>query len=135
MRFNKEHMWDNIMNWDTDFQVHIENMENMGNMDAVPPGATAQNLAGSVDSMSFMDCHASTMSNNPRSMDASMKPPTYTSKLFPNVTLPPKMSPIKVHSRPLQHVPIGQFAINRSTHTLRYIYSSKYSNGDLSIGH
>jgi hypothetical protein len=32
-------MWDNLMNWDTEFQVQIENMENMENMDAAPPGA------------------------------------------------------------------------------------------------
>jgi hypothetical protein len=77
-------MWDNLMNWDTKFQVQIENMENIGNLDAVPPGAAAQNLVASVDSMSFMDHHASAVSNNPRSMDASLKPPTSTSKLFPN---------------------------------------------------
>jgi hypothetical protein len=77
-------MWDNLMNWDTEFQVHIENMENMENMDAVPPGAAAHNLVGRVDVMSFMDRHASTVSNNPRSMDASMKPPNSTSELFPN---------------------------------------------------
>jgi hypothetical protein len=64
-------------------------MENMDNMDAVPPGAAAQNLVGIVDYMSFMDLHASAVSNNPRSMDASMKHPTSTSKLFPNATLPP----------------------------------------------
>jgi hypothetical protein len=77
------------MNWDTEFQVQIENMENMGNMDAAPPGDAAQILVGSVDSMSFMDRHASSVSNNPRRMDTSMKPPTSTSKLFPNDTLPP----------------------------------------------
>jgi hypothetical protein len=55
MRSNKEHMWDNLMNWDTDFQVQIENMENMENMDAAPSGAAAQNLVGSVDYISFMD--------------------------------------------------------------------------------
>jgi hypothetical protein len=77
-------MWDNLVNWDTEFQVQIENMENMGNMDAAPPGFAAQNLAGSVDYMSFMDRRASDVSNNPRSMDASMNPPTSTSKLFPN---------------------------------------------------
>jgi hypothetical protein len=49
MRSNKEQMWDNIMNWDTEFQVQIENMENRGNLDAAPPGAAAQNLVGSVD--------------------------------------------------------------------------------------
>jgi hypothetical protein len=53
MRYNKEHMWDNLMNWDTEFQVQIENMENMGNMDTAPPGAAANNLVGSVDSISF----------------------------------------------------------------------------------
>jgi hypothetical protein len=89
MRSNKEQMWDNLMNWDTEFQVHIENMENMGNMDATSPGAAAQNLVDSVYYMSFMDRHASAVSNNPRSMDASMKPPIFTSKFFPNVTLPP----------------------------------------------
>jgi hypothetical protein len=77
------------MNWDTEFQVQIENMENMGTVDAAPPGAAAQNLVGSVDYMSFMDRHASDVSKNPRSMDASLKPPTSTSKMFPNVTLPP----------------------------------------------
>jgi hypothetical protein len=77
------------MNWDKEFQVQIENMENMGNLDAAPPGAAAQNLVGSVYSVSFMDRHASDVSNNPRSMDASLKPPTSTSKLFPNATLPP----------------------------------------------
>jgi hypothetical protein len=35
MRSNKEQMWDNLMNWDTEFQVQIENMENMENMDAI----------------------------------------------------------------------------------------------------
>jgi hypothetical protein len=59
MRSNKEQMWDNLINWDTEFQVQIENMENMGNLDAAPPGASAQNLVGSVDYMSFMDRHAS----------------------------------------------------------------------------
>jgi hypothetical protein len=96
MRSNKEQMWDNLMNWDMEFQVQIENMENMGNMDAAPPGAAAQNLVGSVDYMSFMDRHASAVSNNPISMDASMKPPTFTSKLFPNFTLPPHMNPMRV---------------------------------------
>jgi hypothetical protein len=62
---------------------------NMENMDAAPPGAAAQNLVGSVDYMSFMDRPEYTVSNNPRSMDASMKPPTSTIKLFPNVTLTP----------------------------------------------
>jgi hypothetical protein len=76
------------MNWDMEFQVQIENMENMENLDAVPPGAAAQILVGSVDSMFFMDRHASAVSNNTRSMDASMKPPISTSKLFPN-TPPP----------------------------------------------
>jgi hypothetical protein len=37
MRSNKEQIWDNLMKWDTEFQVQIENMENMGNMDAAPP--------------------------------------------------------------------------------------------------
>jgi hypothetical protein len=83
MRYNKEQMWDNIMNWYTEFQVQIENMENMGNLDAAPPGAAAQNLVGSVDSMYFMDRHASAVFNNTRSMDASLKPPTSTSKLPP----------------------------------------------------
>jgi hypothetical protein len=90
MRSNKEKMWDNLMNWDTEFQVQIENMENMGNMDAAPPGAVSQNLVGSVDYlMSFMDRHASDVSNNPRIMDPRLNPPTSTSKLFPNATLPP----------------------------------------------
>jgi hypothetical protein len=89
MRSNKEQMWDNLMNWDTEFQVQIENMENMGSLDAAPPGVADQIFLGSVDYMSFMDRHASAMSNNPRSMDASLKPPTTTSKLFPNDTLPP----------------------------------------------
>jgi hypothetical protein len=61
-------------------------MENMENMDSAPPGAAAQNLVGSVESMSFMDHHASAVSKNSRSMDASMKPPISTSKLFPNAT-------------------------------------------------
>jgi hypothetical protein len=64
-------------------------MENMGNVDAAPPGAAAQNLVGSVDSMFFMDRHASDVSNNPRIMDASLKPSTSTSKNFPYATLPP----------------------------------------------
>jgi hypothetical protein len=81
-------MWDNLMNCDTEFQVQIENMEDMKNLDAAPPEAVAQNLVGSVDYMSFMDCHASDVSNNPRSMDSSLKPPTYTSKLFPNAPPP-----------------------------------------------
>jgi hypothetical protein len=70
-------------------------MENMGNLDAAPPGAAAQNLVGSVDFMFFMDRHASAVFNNPRSMDASLKPPTSTSKLFPNATLTPHMNPIR----------------------------------------
>jgi hypothetical protein len=74
VRSNKEQMWDNIMNWDTEFQVQIENMENMENMDDAPPGAAAQNFVGSVDYMSFMDRHASAVSNNPRNMDASLIP-------------------------------------------------------------
>jgi hypothetical protein len=82
-------MWDNLMKWDTEFQVQIEHIKNMENMDAAPPGAAAQNLVGSVDYMSFMDLHAYDVSNNPRSMDASMKPPTSTSKLFLNAALPP----------------------------------------------
>jgi hypothetical protein len=65
------------MNWDTKFQVHIENMENMGNLDAAPPGAAAHNLVASVYSMSFMERHESAVSNNPRSMDASLKPPYF----------------------------------------------------------
>jgi hypothetical protein len=89
MRSKKEQMWDNFMTWDTEFQVQIENMENMGNMDAAPPGNAAQNLVGNVYSMYFMDCHASAVYNNPRSMDASLKPPTSNSKLFLNATLPP----------------------------------------------
>jgi hypothetical protein len=56
----------------------------MENMDTAPPRSAAHNLVGSVDYMSFMDRHASAVSNNPRSMDASMKPPTSTSKSFPN---------------------------------------------------
>jgi hypothetical protein len=79
MRSNKEQMWDNLMNWYTEFQVQIENMEHMGNLDAAPPGAAAQNLVGSVDSIYFMDHHAYVVSNNPISMDATLKPPTYTS--------------------------------------------------------
>jgi hypothetical protein len=70
-------------------------MENMGNMDAAAPGAAVQNLVGSVESMYFMDRHASAVSNNPRSMDASMNPPTSTSKLFPNATLAPNMKPMR----------------------------------------
>jgi hypothetical protein len=42
-----------------------------------------------------MDRHASAVSNNPRSMDASMKPPISTSKLFPNAP-PPHMNPVRV---------------------------------------
>jgi hypothetical protein len=71
-------------------------MENMGNMDAEPPGAAAQNLVGSVDYMSLMYRHASAVSNNPISMDASMKPSTSNRKLFPNATLPPNMNPTRV---------------------------------------
>jgi hypothetical protein len=67
-------MWDNLMNWDTEFQVQIENMENMENMDAAPQGAAYQNLVASVDYMSFMDHHVSAVSNNPISMDASTTP-------------------------------------------------------------
>jgi hypothetical protein len=89
MRSNKEQMWDTLMTWDTEFQVQIENMENMGNLDDVPAGAAAWNLVGSVYYMSFMYRHASAMSNNPSSMDEILKPPTSTSKLFPNATLPP----------------------------------------------
>jgi hypothetical protein len=58
VRFNKEKMWDNLMNWYAEFQVQIENMENMENIDAARPGAAAQNLVGSVDYMSLMDRHA-----------------------------------------------------------------------------
>jgi hypothetical protein len=83
MRSNKEKMWDNLMNWDTEFQVQIENMKNMGNLDAAPPGAAAHNLVGSVDYMSFMDRHASDVSNNPRSMDASLKPVLPPVNCFP----------------------------------------------------
>jgi hypothetical protein len=50
MRSKKEKMWDSLMNWDKEFQVQIENMENIENMDTAPPGAAAQNLVGSVDS-------------------------------------------------------------------------------------
>jgi hypothetical protein len=127
MRSNKEKMWDNLMNWDTEFQVQIENMENMGNVDAAAPGAAAQNLAGSVDYMSFMDRHAYAVSNNPRSMDASMNPPTSASKLFPNA--PPHET--HDHSSSLQRVSSSHFATDRFTHPLRYLYSSKHSNGDL----
>jgi hypothetical protein len=134
MRSNKEQIWENLMNWDTEFQVLIENMENMENMDATPPGAAAQNVVGIVDYMSFMDHHASAVSNNPRSMDASMKPPTSTSKLFPNATLPPH-KPHKGHSSSLQHVSSSHFATNSSTYPLRYVYSSNHSNGELSIGY
>jgi hypothetical protein len=95
MRSNKEQMWDNLMNWYTEFQVQIDNMENMGNLDAAPPGAAAQNLVGSVDSMSFMDRHTSDVSNNPISMDASLKSPYSTSKMFPNATLHPHMNPMR----------------------------------------
>jgi hypothetical protein len=130
MLSNKEQMQENIMNWDTEFQVQIENMENMGILDAAPSGDAAQNVVGSVDSMSFMDLHASAVSNNPRSIDASLKPPTSTSKLFPNSNLPPHMNPMRVSS-PIQHVPIVQFATNRSTHPLRYVNNSNYRNGDL----
>jgi hypothetical protein len=77
MGSNKERIWDNLMNWDTEFQVQIENMKNMEIMDAAPPGVAARNLVGSVDYMSFMDRHASAVSNNPRSMDASMTPPHF----------------------------------------------------------
>jgi hypothetical protein len=94
MRSNKEKMWDNLMNWDTEFQVQIESMENMENMDASPPGASAQNLVGNVDSMSFMDRHAFAVSNTTRSMDASMTPPTSTIKLFTNAQpFPPTRTP------------------------------------------
>jgi hypothetical protein len=41
IRSNKEQMWDNLINWDTEFQVQIENMNNIENMDAAPPGAAA----------------------------------------------------------------------------------------------
>jgi hypothetical protein len=84
------------MNLDTEFQVHIDNMEHMENMYAAPQGAADQNLVGSVDAMSFMDIHASVVSNNPRSMDESMNPPTSTSKVFPNATIPPQMKPMRV---------------------------------------
>jgi hypothetical protein len=30
MRFNKLQVWDNLMNWDTEFQVHIEKMKKWG---------------------------------------------------------------------------------------------------------
>jgi hypothetical protein len=92
---NKAYMWENLMNWDTEFQVQIENMENMENMDASAPGSAAHNLVGSVDSMSFMERNASAVSKNPRSMDAIMKPPTSTSKVFSNATLPPHVNPMR----------------------------------------
>jgi hypothetical protein len=115
MRSNKEQICDNIMNWDTDFQVQIENMVNVENMDAAPPGAAAKKLLGSVYSMSFMDRNAYAVSNNPRSMDASMKPPSPTSKLFPNSPLPPTHEPHEGHSSSLQYVPSSQFTTNSST--------------------
>jgi hypothetical protein len=96
MRSNKEKMWDNLMNWDTEFQAQIENMENMENMDAAPPEAAAQNFVGSVDYISFMDINAFTVSNNHRSVYAIMTPPTSTSKLFPNATRSPHMNPRNV---------------------------------------
>jgi hypothetical protein len=37
MRYNKEQMWDNL--------IQIENMENMWNLDAAPSGVAAQNMA------------------------------------------------------------------------------------------
>jgi hypothetical protein len=74
-----------------EFQVQIENMENMENMDAAPQGAAAQNLVGSVDSMSFKDRHASAVSNNPRSMDASTTPTLLLVACFPMP--PPHMNP------------------------------------------
>jgi hypothetical protein len=122
MKYNKEKMWDNIMNWDTEFQFQIENMENMENMDAAPPGSAAQNLVGSIDSMSFMDRHASSESNNPRSVDVIMKPPTSTSKIFPMP--PPPRESHKEHSSSLKHVSNSQFATNSSTYPLRYVYIS-----------
>jgi hypothetical protein len=73
---NEQKMWDNLMTWDTEFQVQIETMENMENMEAALQGDVAQNLLDSVDYMYFMDRHASAVSNNPRSIDASTKPPT-----------------------------------------------------------
>jgi hypothetical protein len=89
MRSTKEQIWDNLMNWDTEFQVQIENMENMGNLDAVPPRTAAQNFVGIVDYMSFMDLHAYSVCNTPRSMDASLKPPTFTRNFFPMPPFPP----------------------------------------------
>jgi hypothetical protein len=89
MRYNKLKMWDNLIYWDTEFQFQIENMENMGNMDAAPPGAVAQHLVGGVDSMSFMDRRASDVYNNPRSMDASMKPLLPPVNYFPMPPSPP----------------------------------------------
>jgi hypothetical protein len=43
-------------------------------MEAAPHRAAAQNLVGSVDYVSFMDLHASEVSNNPISMDVSTNP-------------------------------------------------------------
>jgi prophage DNA circulation protein len=118
-------MWDNIMNWDAEFQVQIENMENMGNMDAAPPGAAAQNVVGIVDSVSFMDRHASDFFNNPRSMDASLKPPTSTStKLFPNAT-PPHMNPIRVTpDRSNMYQVVSSQSIDPPIHSDMYIAAS-----------
>jgi hypothetical protein len=136
MRSNKKQMWDNIMNWDTEFQVQIENMGNMENMDATPPGAAAQNLVGSVDSMPFMDRHASAVSNNPRSMDASIKPPTSTSKLFPNATLLSHVNPMR--ATPARSK-VYQTVSSQPTAPPIYSYMSisvmKHSNGDLLIGY
>jgi prophage DNA circulation protein len=43
-----------------------------------------------------MDSNASDVYNNPRRMDVSLKPPTSTSKLFHNATLPPHINPMRV---------------------------------------
>jgi hypothetical protein len=87
-------MWDNLMTWDTEFQVQIENMENMETTNASPPEAAAHNLVGSVDAMYFMDRHASAESNNPRSTDASVTP--HLHKSFVSQCTPPHMNPKSV---------------------------------------
>jgi hypothetical protein len=111
MRSNKEKMSDNLMNWDTEFQVQIENMENMGNIDAAPPGAATQNLVGSVDSISFMDHHASDVSSN---------------KLFPNSTLPPHMNPMRLDlARFNMYQAVSSQPIDPPIHSVMSIAGSK----------
>jgi hypothetical protein len=91
-RSNKEHMWDDPIAWDTEFQVQIENIEKIATLNGEPQGAAGQNLMESVGSMSFMDRHASAVSNKSGSITASVTHQVPISRLFPNAALPPHIT-------------------------------------------